>query len=259
MNPAQTQLSIRATVVPCYVRGQANTAQIEVERSATDITLTSATYSLYDVGGTVVVDAASATVAAGTATYALTTGHLPASTTPAAGWQERWSLVYGGQTYAYDREVVIGRRAMSCPISDTDIRGRFERLAGQATDRNTWQDKIDEAWVTTLSRLIATNLWPNRILSPSALRPIVLAQVLVLIFEDLASQQPNRGNFLDLAKAYKDDLRNAWADVTAALDSDEDGVDDSGGLGRQPLSTGVMLRTAPPVGFSPSSLSLRGF
>ena len=259
MNPAQTQFSIRATVVPCYVRGQANTARIEIQRSAQDLTLTSATYSLYDQVGSVVVDAASATVTAGAASYALTTIHLPATLTPSAGWCERWDLIYGGQTYHYDREVVVGRRSMMCPIADRDITSRFERLAGQATDRTTWQDKIDEAWVTTLSRLIADGIWPQKLLSPSALRPVVFAQVLVLIFEDLASQQPTRGNFLELAKSYRDELKTAWSQVTAAVDADEDGVDDSGGTQRDPVKPGIVYRGAAPVWFSTTSLSTRGF
>lgn len=259
MNPSQTQISVRAVVVPCYVRGQANTASIEIERSAADLTVTSATYSLLDATGTAVVDAQAATIAAGSASYALTTTHLPSTLTPEAGWSELWVIVYSGQTYRYQREVVIGQRAMLCPISDTDLQRRFSRIAAQSSDRVSWQEKIDEAFTTVLTELIALHLWPQRILSPSTIRPIVLAQAIVLILDDMSMQQANRGNYAELAKSYRDQLAAAWTKMTVAMDNDEDGVDDSGGTERTPVQPAIVLRGAPPAGFSSHTLQSRGF
>ena len=259
MNPAQTQISIRAEVVPCYVRGQANTARIEIERSASDITLTSATYSLLDNGGQEIVASASATVAAGTATYALTTVHLPSTTACAAGWLERWVLVYSSQTYQYEREVAIGRRALVCPVSDTDLARRYARIAAQAPDGITWQDKIEAAWGEVLARLISMQMWPQRILSPQALQPPVLHLTLALVFEDLAHAQANRGNFLDLAKSYRDRYEAAMKSGTFAIDADDDGIDDAAGERREGLTPAVVLRGGSPYFFGERTLSTRGF
>jgi hypothetical protein len=168
-------------------------------------------------------------------------------------------LVYSSQTYQYEREVAIGRRALVCPVSDTDLARRFARIEAQAPDGVSWQDKIDAAWGEVLSRLISMQMWPQHILSPQALQPPVLHLTLALVFEDLAAAQANRGNFLDLSKSYRDRYESAMKTGTFAIDADDDGIDDAAGERREGLTPAVVLRGGSPYYFGERTLNSRGF
>lgn len=251
LNPADTSVTIRAQYTPVYGRGQANTARIDFERAGAAVTPSAVLYSLLGPTGTAIVDADAATVASGTASYALTTSELAATVELSAGYLERWAITYSdGTAQTYERTVTVGRRSLAPPIGQTDLEQRVQTLARQRSGVPTvsdWQGYIDQAWQDIVGELIARGVLPNRIVQPSALRRPHLHLSLSLIFEDFAGQQGANGNWLRLAELHYDRYKDAWAEATAQMDADDDGVPDDEGDLRTGLRSPVTYAGGTPT------------
>ena len=255
LNPADTLVTIRAQYTPVYGRGQANTAAIDFERAGAAVTPSAVLYTLNGETGTAIVDAAAATVASGTASYALTSSHLASTAELSAGYLERWAITYAdGTVQTYERTVIVGRRSLSPPIGQTDIEQRLPNLARQRSGNpqvTDYQGYITQAWEEIVGDLVALGVLPNRIVQPSALRMPHMFLTLTLIFESFAMGQGERGNWLEMARMYRERYERAWSAATAQMDQDDDGVPDDEGRLRSGLRSPVLLTEAAPTFIGP--------
>ena len=251
LNPASASVTIRAQWTPVYGRGQANTSQLSFELAGAAVTPASVAYSLLSPVGTAIVDAAAATVTTGTASYALTSTHLPATADLSAGYLERWAITYdSGDPATYERTVTVGRRTMAPPIGQTDLEERYPNLARQRSgvpQIADYQTLINQAWSDIIGALVSRGTLPNKIVQPSALRNVHIHRSLQLIYENFAMAQPDRGNWLEFAKTAEDRYTAAWSAATAQMDEDDDGVPDAEGDLRTGLRQPVIYNGGGPT------------
>lgn len=226
-NPAENLYSARSPYPPTYIRGRANATSLPIYRDGALVVPTSGTYTLYDAGGAVVVTGA-VTVAGSTATFALTSTHLPATAELSAAYQETWSLVFSDRTQVFDREIIVARRALHPVITDLDLQAVYQTLdRDRPASLTSFQAYIDEAWKRILSKLIGRGIYPHRIMSAEALRAWHTDLALGIFFADAARAQSARGNYLELHDRHMKAADAAWSELTLHMDNDEDGkVDD---------------------------------
>lgn len=247
LNPANTPYSVRALSLPVYVRGRANTAQLQVEHEAELLVPTAATYTLTDPTGATVVSASATIAGDGTVSYALTSGHLPSTATLSTAYQETWTLTIDGASFVRDRSVAVAVRDWSPPIVQADLTDALATLGAYLPSGTTsLQRWITEAWRQILTELEGAGVFPQRVMSPERFRNWHRHLTLALFFESCALGQ-KRGNFAEMADKEFERAIKAQERCTARLDQDDDGrPDDEGDL--RSMSRGPIYANAAPTG-----------
>lgn len=186
LNPANTQISAGQHWPPVYVRGQANTASLELSGGAGALTASAATYTLKDPNGTEIVSD-SATITAGRVSYSLTSTHLPSTQATGRGYLESWVVTVAGQDGHIEREVLVGLRDLPMPVPLGDLIQRYSTLnSNLPRGATTWTQHLTGAWGELLRRLATDGLLAYQALNPSALYDVLEHLTLKRIFADLA-------------------------------------------------------------------------
>lgn len=252
MAAADTIYAARFERVDCLERGRLNTITCPVYRDDALVppTANGSTVSVYDADGTAIVDAAAVTVTANVATYAIPSATLPVSLSVEDGWRIEWLLVMpDGVAHTFRRAAMLVRRALYPVVTDTDLVRRHSDLrAMRPSTQSSYQDAIDEAWVTIENRLLAKGNRPNLIMDPTALRELHIHLALHLIFTDFSTTATADGRYAELAADYERKAENDFKTLTFSYDSDEDGIADDPAL----------RRPAEPITFLVAPMQSRG-
>lgn len=190
----------------------------------------SGTITIYDDTNTAIVSAAAVTVSGSIAEYSVS-----ANTFAEADVSERvrveWALVFSGVTDEGENDGLIVRRSLKPPITMADIYRRYKSLdpSGSSAITNATaaehQEKLDEAWVDLIERMIEDGTRPSWVMSPSALARPLKHLVLHLIWEDMASRL-NPAYQTKADKAW-DAYNRAYDRMSVLIDADDDGEADT--------------------------------
>jgi hypothetical protein len=194
------------------------------------VAVTAGTYSLLDPNGAAVIDAATATITAGVASYALGSTFADAYTLPQTPWRERWVL--DGATF--ENEVHVCRVAPVQHVTAEDLfrlHPQWRMQLPRSRTSSTYDEPIAVAWEETIQRLIADGHLPQRVLNWWAVAVIHKYRAAALVCRDFTADNPNDNRWQALGLQY--DAR-AEAEYTERLafqaDADEDGIAETPGL-----------------------------
>lgn len=184
------------------------------------------TVTIYDAGGTAVVDAEAVTVTDGIATYTLLAATV-ASSVRSMGWRIEWSLVMpDGLTHVFRNGAALVRNRFYASICDQDLYARVRMLdpsrKGCIHSEQTFQDKIDEMRIFIETKLIGMDERPNLILS--SLREVELLHTLALIFDDFKISLNK--DYADRAAEFHTQFEAAWDALSFKYDANDNGADD---------------------------------
>jgi len=228
MSSTDTNYTARFLLPEQIERGRANALECAVYRDGALITPSAGTVSVYDGGGTALVDGDSVTIASSRATYSLLAATI-ASSDLGEGWRVEWALdMPDGVTHPFRNDAALVRTRLYPVVTDADLFRWHPDLdptasASLAKTGATYQVFLDEAWTTIQLRLINRGNRPNLITSPSALRELHLMMTLELVFRHLSTTGGPGGKWAEMASDYAGKTRNAWSELRFLYDDDDDG------------------------------------
>jgi len=241
MSTDSAPYSVRWQRIDLIERNKLVTLEAAVYRDGALVAPTSGTVSVFNANNVAVVDEAAVVVSGSKATYAL----AAATTAPedlGKGWRIVWTLLVAGEVVTARNMAALCRYTWYPPIADADlfrrVRGLDPNAASRITSLDDYQDKIDEADVVIQNRLIQDKRRPNLIMDASSLREVYLTLTLALIFED--EETLLNEAYTEHASRYREQYRDAWADLSFVYDTDDDGVPDNGEE-RTPATSGTWL------------------
>lgn len=228
---AETTYTTARFLTPDYlVQAQSNVIRCPLWASNALVAPTQAgsTVSVYDPENTAVVNAAAVTVTASIAQYTIASGTLPTSLQLRMGWRIEWTLIVAGVTTVYRNSAGLIRSRLAPVVADADLYRRVSALNPTVTaplsSLTSYQDFLDEAWVTILARLALKGSLPHLIMEPSNLREVHLLLTLAGIFEDFSTRLSEA--FGMQAKEYRARYERAWGELAFEYDADDDGQSD---------------------------------
>lgn len=195
-------------------------------------TVSGSSFSLISPNGTAIVDEDPITVDSdGYANASIAAALLDptaANVDLGEGWQEVWSLVFGGVAFPFDREASLARRPIYPCITDDDLLACYPDLGAiRGSTVTTFQGFIDEAWKRVHLRWLSEGGVLYFVKSAYAFREAELELALGLTFRWLGKSQASRGNYLELSTAHLAAYDRAWGRINVTEDLDHDGkVDD---------------------------------
>ena len=227
-------------------REVANTVKQEVRRNGelVEPTLADSTFSLFDPGGTAVIDAQPITIVDLVATFAIAAVDLPDTLDFSELYQERWKLVLpDGTTRDVRRESAVAPFLLYPVLSEEDITsGEYPDLVNElGDDFTTLQPFLDEGWRRMLEWLFQQGQWPDLMLSTSVFRRPHREWALFLIFKHLFRNTAGNNRWERLMDHHEAEMRAALTGLTSRQDYDLDGLPDDSS--RQAAST-VIHRNA---------------
>jgi hypothetical protein len=186
------------------------------------VTPTGGTYVLRDHGRT--IKAQGSVVVVGTEAQSPTIDTTLLD--PGEGWREEWAITTATGTVRQEREAIVCRYALSCPIGARDITETLPQL-GSGTSALAADlvidDYIDEAWVRIQARLIERGRRPWLSISPYALREVTLELAISLAYQRLAARNTQ---WTEAAENHRRAYERAWKALRLTYvdpDGDRDG------------------------------------
>ena len=241
--PSEVGAAFRVRAPEVYERGAAHVSRLEARIAGALVTPSAATFVLRSPSGASVSSGA-ATITGGVPTFETVSGSLPSTLSYGPGYVEEWDVTISGVVYRPRRDAYLARRALHCPVTQTDLLGsnpELERALGSAAA--SFDGWIDEVWADTLIKLRGSGTWPEKIVEISSLAPYVRFAALAAVFRNLTISNER------YARAHEEHKRlaaEAWRDVRFSVDHDEDGTPDNAALLRGPL--GNIVRSSAPAG-----------
>lgn len=237
MSGSSTTFTTARFLTPDYlVQGRDNAITCPLWRNGALVAPTQAgsTVSVYDAANNPIVNGAAVTVTGSIATCTIPASVLPSTLSRGMGWRVEWSLLVAGVVTVYRNSAGLVKCELAPVVTDDDLYRRESALdpAGSApvSTLTTYQDFIDEAWVTLHGRLVGKGNLPNRIMEPSALREPHMMLALHLIFNDF------RTRLNETWKEKADEYKVAWRDAYDGLAVEYDTTDSGASDGRRKRS-----------------------
>jgi len=242
--PSEVGAAFRVRAPEVYERGAVHVTRLEARLAGELVAPASATFVLRSPTGAS-VSSGSATITASVATFEVPAASLPATLAYGPGYVEEWDVTLStGRVYKPRRDAYLARRALHCPVTQTDLLGsnpELQRALGSAAD--SFDGWIDEVWADTLIKLRGSGTWPEQIVEISSLAPYVRFAALTAVYRNLSISNERYARAHDEHKRLAAD---AWRDVRFSVDHDEDGTPDNAALLRG--AEGVIVRSsAPPM------------
>lgn len=227
-SPTDTNYTARFELPHLIERATDNVLKCPVYLNGALAAPSSGTVTIYDESGDAVVDTAAVTVTGDVAQYSYTPA---ASLSLSTRWRVEWTLVAADTvTHVFRNDAALVRRRLYNPVTDVDLFRVAPELdpAGTAplTRESNFQDYHDEAWVQTQQWLLRQDNRPNLVVSPSALRDVVLYTTLAIIFESIATRL-NEGYEMRAQQLWRR-VETLRRDTRLEYDTDDDGIADAG-------------------------------
>lgn len=236
------QIEFRAPHV--IEKGVATTIDAPVFNGASAVAPSAGTVTIYDGGGTKIVDAANIAInASDIAEYEVTA----ASTTgeePASDWWVEWTLTVSGETVKARNQAILAPWQIRPSVTNRLILKREPTFTKYPAGEASWQDQIEEAWDYCLNRLLQEGKNPHQITSPFSLREPLTLKSLEYIAEAQATYIAGQNRLSDKAARYREEFEAAWGHMRFDVDTDDDGdADETGESGQA-----VVYLSKPPAG-----------
>lgn len=140
-------------------------------------------------------------------------------------WKVRWALLMpDGIVHRFENRAALCRSVPHPSISERTLYARVNALDPKdpacISKRKSYTDTIEEAWNQVANRLIEDELAIERVLSPAAMREVLVTLTLAMVFEDLATYLNTAGTN---AASYRDQYEAAWGKLAPEVDEDDDG------------------------------------
>ena len=211
---SDTPYSARVRVTELLERGKAQTTLLEVYRNGSQITPSSATYSILKPDSQYIVqNGATSILGDGTIQYSHTPSQLNDQLILGEGYVQEYNVTISGEVFTFRRMAAIVRKRLYPVISDADLEEVYTDLATlRPSSITSYQTYIDSAWYTILRRLRTIGAgYEYLITSPEAFAEAHRHLSLYLIFRDFHSSiGQSNGTYLDLAqehyKLYQDEF-----------------------------------------------------
>ena len=238
--------TVRMPLPRFVVRGQNNTFKIRVLDDGAHDQVTAGTYSLFDGDGKLVWSGAITTPgndAQVTVPGAATTGKEFSTE-----WREEWALTcLHSEPVSFRFDAFLVRRELPNVVTDADLLQRHSDLIEMLpTGVTSCFDYINSAWVDEVARLIADGTYPQKIVQPWALRRVIVASTLSVLFRDFSTRLEGSDKFAELAAYYAQEASQARDELQFKVDEREDG---STSAHAQPGSPVVFLSSSPRMGW----------
>ena len=152
---SDTPYSARVRVTELLERGKAQTTLLEVYRNGSQITPTSATYSILKPDSQYIVqNGATSILGDGTIQYSHTPSQLNDQLILGEGYVQEYNVTISGEVFTFRRMAAIVRKRLYPVISDADLEEVYTDLATlRPSSITSYQTYIDSAWYTILRRL----------------------------------------------------------------------------------------------------------
>lgn len=242
--PSEIGAAFRVRAPEVYERGAAHVSRLEARLNGEIVTPSAAVTCVLRSPTGASVSSGTATTTGGVPAFETSAGSLPATLAYGPGYVEEWNVEINGTTYRPRRDAYLARRALHCPVTQTDLLGsnpELERALGSAVA--SFDGWIDEVWADTLIKLRGTGTWPEQIVEVSSLAPYVRFASLAAVFRNLTISNER------YARAHEEHKRlaaDAWRDVRFSVDHDENGTPDNATLLRGTM--GSVVRSSAPAG-----------
>lgn len=215
-------------------RGAEHTVRAPVfDVDGSQLTPTSATFSLYKPGRTAVLSGEVATIEGdGTPAYTISAGALT-SQGLGKGWYCVWAITLDdGTVVRAENAAALVRRALLPVTALQDLYDRLPTLnpthsAAMHDDASLYVQQLYEAWVEVQKRLMRLGNRPNLILNPSELREPVRDLAIAMILQTLATGIHQ--HYRDLSTEFRGYYESAWGELRFEYDDDDDGKADGAG------------------------------
>lgn len=234
MSAADTLYVARAETIEMLERNRDNviTQPIYDAGALVAPTAVGSTVSVYDATGTLVVSP-TVSVVGSVAQATVTAATLPTTLSLGEGWRVEWSLLCAdGTTRLIRRDAALVRTRLLPPAGWADV---FRREPGldpsgthpiHALTLAELDPYLDEAWVQLEGRLLAAGRRPWLVISPQALREVLILSVLALVYQSFVTRL--KPAYQEIASQYAAQRELAWSQVRLAYDADDDGQADGG-------------------------------
>ncbi|MCK4759721.1 MAG: hypothetical protein KAT69_06700 [Candidatus Aminicenantes bacterium] len=194
--------------------------ELKVYEAGTQLIPTSATITIRDPDGTIIIDAVAVSIAAGgTMTYTL----LAAKTVTL--WENAIidiDYVVSTVTYKCIRFFDVVLNALTPCIVDDDLKNHYPELADEIWSGETnYNEQIIEAFKEIKRDLKNKGRRPNMLIDGAQLRIPLIHKSFELIFRDFFKEIDDKWHVLMEIHAQK--YRDAFAELAIKYDADEDG------------------------------------
>lgn len=229
MSGSATSFVTARLLLPDYLtQAQDNVISCPLYSQGALVAPTSGTVSVYDASNTAVVDGAPVTITGSVATYTISAATLPSTLSRGMGWRVEWSLTVSGVSTTYRNSAGLVRSRLAPVVTDADLFRRESALNPDGTapvsSLDTYQDYLDEAWVTIHGRLTGRGNLPHLVMEPTTLREPHLLLTLHLVFQDFRTRLNE--TWKEKADEYKAEYKAAWDGLAFEYDSTDSGQSD---------------------------------
>jgi len=203
-------------------RDKAQTITVDIERSGSDPTISSATFTLYDPGGTKVIDGTAASISGGEISGTVGASDLDGKSY-GLGWLVQFDATIGGKVYRFLNDAAVCLARLYPPIGHTDLVNRHSDVANLlATGVTSLQQYIDDAWADITNRLYSDSVPFFRLRTPSAFRAAMFSRSFTLIFRDYSTLLDPGDRYAELADRYDAQFEEDIGKIRSKMDTGED-------------------------------------
>jgi hypothetical protein len=203
-------------------RDKAQTITVALERDGSDPTISSATFTLYDPGGTKVIDGTAATISGGDISGAIGGTDLDGKSY-GLGWLVQFDATIGGNVYRFLNDAALCLARLYPPVGHTDLVNRHSDVANLlATGVTSLQQYIDDAWADITGRLYSDSVPFFRLRTPSAFRAAMFSRSFTLIFRDYSTLLDPGDRYAELADRYDAQFEEDIGKIRSKMDTGED-------------------------------------
>jgi hypothetical protein len=202
-----TPYTARVRVTELLERGKAQNTVLEIYRDGSQVTPSSATYTLIKPNGEFVVEDGGCTIlGSGSVQYAHTPAQLSSSLILGEGYVQEYNVTIDGSVFLFRRMAAVVLRRLYPVISDADLEEVYTDLANlRPSTITSYQQYLDSAWYTILRRLRNHGQgYEYLVTSPESFAEAHRHLTLYLIFRDFHSgmSQGAGSRYLELAQEH---------------------------------------------------------
>ena len=222
-------------------KGSTQTIGVDIERDASAPTISAATFTLYNPAGTVIVDAATATISSGNVSY-----EIGATVLDDYDYGQKWLVQFdatiGGDVYSFYNDAAVCKVRIFPPIGHSDLTARHGDIGSLLPSGTTsTQSYIDSAWIEITNRMYgdAIPFWTLR--TVSALRAPLLYRALAFVFRDFSTMIDPGDKYFELADRYDKQFERSYSKLRGFFDGDQTNIIDGD---RKPSSSVIILSSS---------------
>ena len=246
---SDTPYSARVRVTELLERGKSQNTLLEVYRDGSQITPSSATYSILKPDGQYIVENGSTTILGdGTIQYSHSPAQLATSLTLGEGYVQEFNVTISGAVFTFRRMAAIVLKRLYPVISDADLEEVYTDLDSlRPSSITSYQQYIDSAWYTILRRLRTVGAgYEYLVTSPEAFAEAHRHLSLYLIFRDFhSSLGQSNGRYLELAQEHYKLYQDEFHVINFIYDEDHTGKPEDSDKRRSAQPTIYLNRPGP--------------